>query len=114
MKDPVLTDAACGEAEMAESDFVLTSRADVARKPRLADSVFARANAVHRRLVVISNRVTPTAAAKPDSGGLAVAIRAALQQSGGIWFGWSGDVQQTVRTEPSIATDGQLTFSTAH
>ena len=40
-----------------------------------------------RRLVVVSNRVTPTAAARPDSGGLAVAIRAALQQSGGIWFG---------------------------
>src|SRR5260370_42363419 len=82
MKDPVLTDAACGEAEMAESDFVLTSRADVARKPRLAGSGFARANAVHRRLVVISNRVTPTAAAKPDSGGLAGATSAAPEQSG--------------------------------
>src|SRR5260370_21411007 len=111
MKDPVLTDAACGEAEMAESDFVLTSRADVARKPRLADSVFARANAVHRRLVVISNRVTPTAAAKPDSGGLAVAIRSALQQSGGIWVGWSGEGHATVPSEPSIATNRQTTVS---
>ena len=97
---------------MAESDFVLAGRADAARKPRLADSVFSRANAANRRLVVVSNRVTPTAAAKPDSGGLAVAIRAALQQSGGIWFGWSGEVQDTVRTEPGIVADGQITLAT--
>src|ERR1700720_395927 len=97
---------------MAESDFVFPGRADAARKPRLADSVFSRANAANRRLVVVSNRVTPPADAKPDSGGLAVAIRAALQQSGGIWFGWSGEVQETVHTEPSIATDGQLAFAT--
>src|ERR1700757_901111 len=105
-------DAACGEAEMTESDFVLPGRADAARRARLADSVFSRANAANRRLVVVSNRVTPTVAAKPDSGGLAVAIRSALQQSGGIWFGWSGEVRETVRTEPRIATDEQLTFAT--
>src|SRR4051794_10984013 len=97
---------------MTESDFVLAGRADVARKPRLADSVFSRANATSRRLVMVSNRVTPTAAAKPDSGGLAVAIRAALQQSGGIWFGWSGEVRGTERTEPGIFADGQITFAT--
>src|SRR5271170_5691591 len=97
---------------MAESDFVLPSRADAARKPRLTDSVFSRANAANRRLVVVSNRVTPIIAAKPDSGGLAVAIRCALQQSGGIWFGWSGEVQETAHTEPNVATDGQLTFAT--
>ena len=97
---------------MTESDLAFTGRAEAAGKPRLADSVFSRANAATRRLVVVSNRVTPTVAAKPDSGGLAVAIRSALQQSGGIWFGWSGEVQETVRTEPSIATDGQLSFAT--
>src|ERR1700719_3691624 len=97
---------------MAESDFVLSDRTDAARKPRLADSVLSRANATNRRLVVVSNRVTPTVAAKPDSGGLAVAIRSALQQSGGIWFGWSGEVQETVHTEPNIATDGQLALAT--
>src|SRR5271156_3349933 len=97
---------------MTESDFAFTGRAGAARKPRLADSVFSRVNAANRRLVVVSNRVTPTIAAKPDSGGLAVAIRSALQQSGGIWFGWSGEAQETVPTEPNIATDGQLTFAT--
>ncbi|MDT0576687.1 trehalose-6-phosphate synthase [Croceicoccus sp. F390] len=41
------------------------------------------------RLIVVSNRVSmPT----PDSaqGGLAVALQAALRESGGLWFGWSG------------------------
>src|SRR6516225_10594708 len=65
-----------------------------------------------RRLVVVSNRVTPTAAARPDSGGLAVAIRAALQQSGGIWFGWSGEVANEPTAEPAIAVDGPVTLAT--
>ena len=41
------------------------------------------------RLVVVSNRVT-----LPDedrAGGLAIALRAALAERGGLWFGWSGD-----------------------
>jgi len=97
---------------MTERDFVLTGRADIARMSRLADPVLARGNSANRRLVVVSNRVTPTAAARPDSGGLAVAIRAALQQSGGIWFGWSGNVQDTEQTEPGIVANGALTFAT--
>ena len=42
------------------------------------------------RLVVVSNRV-----ALPDetrAGGLAVALRAALAEHGGLWFGWSGRI----------------------
>jgi len=41
------------------------------------------------RLVVVSNRVT-----RPDedrAGGLAIALRAALAERGGLWFGWSGE-----------------------
>jgi|GEM_PF-5697005 len=42
------------------------------------------------RLVVVSNRVAdPTAA---QSGGLAVAVGDALQDGNGIWFGWSGEI----------------------
>jgi len=40
------------------------------------------------RLVVVSNRV---AAADGASGGLAVAIAAALQGESAVWFGWSGE-----------------------
>ncbi|MBO0739385.1 MAG: alpha,alpha-trehalose-phosphate synthase (UDP-forming) [Alphaproteobacteria bacterium] len=65
-----------------------------------------------RRLVVVSNRVTPSGGAKPDSGGLAVAIRSALQQSGGIWFGWSGKIADGPADGPEIAADGPITFAT--
>jgi trehalose 6-phosphate synthase len=40
------------------------------------------------RLIVISNRVSAGGGA---AGGLAVALSAALRESGGIWFGWSGE-----------------------
>lgn len=44
------------------------------------------------RLIVVSNRVTPPATdATGSQGGLAVALAAALRQSRGIWFGWSGE-----------------------
>ena len=36
----------------------------------------------------------------------------ALQQSGGIWFGWSGEVEDTVRTAPGVVADGQITLAT--
>jgi trehalose 6-phosphate synthase len=46
-----------------------------------------------RRLVVVSNRVAPlTARQVASAGGLAVGVHAALAESGGIWFGWSGQV----------------------
>lgn len=44
------------------------------------------------RLIVISNRVSAAAGASGSQGGLSVALTAALRESHGIWFGWSGDV----------------------
>jgi trehalose 6-phosphate synthase len=52
------------------------------------------------RLVVVSNRIADPR--KAAAGGLAVAIRDGLQQTGGIWFGWSGKIL----ADASIA-DGQ-------
>lgn len=44
------------------------------------------------RLIVVSNRVSPpTSDGTGSQGGLAVALAAALRQSRGIWFGWSGE-----------------------
>lgn len=44
------------------------------------------------RLIVISNRVQPPSEeANANQGGLAVALSAALRESNGIWFGWSGE-----------------------
>ncbi|MDO1559465.1 trehalose-6-phosphate synthase [Brevundimonas sp. 2R-24] len=53
------------------------------------------------RLIVVSNRVSaPTDAAAPSSGGLAMALRAALQDHGGLWFGWSGETSEHAQSEP--------------
>lgn len=44
------------------------------------------------RLIVVSNRVQPPAGeGAANQGGLAVALSAALRESNGIWFGWSGE-----------------------
>ena len=44
------------------------------------------------RLIVISNRVSPPQGSHSGAqGGLAVALSSALRESGGIWFGWSGE-----------------------
>lgn len=44
------------------------------------------------RLIVISNRVqAPTGDVSGNRGGLAVALSAALRESNGVWFGWSGE-----------------------
>lgn len=44
------------------------------------------------RLIVISNRVQPPAEeGNANQGGLSVALSAALRESNGIWFGWSGE-----------------------
>jgi len=47
------------------------------------------------RLVVVSNRVPAPSAAGAQAGGLAVALEAMLQQRGGVWFGWSGQVSDS-------------------
>ena len=65
----------------------------------------------NRRLVVVSNRVA-VESPKPDSGGLAIAISAALESSGGIWFGWSGRVADNTVGEPETIARGSLTCAT--
>jgi len=97
---------------MTEADVAITDQTDPPLElPRVTGNNPLGVSS-GRRLVVVSNRVTPTAAARPDSGGLAVAIRAALQQSGGIWFGWSGEVVDETTVVPEIGVDGPLTLAT--
>ncbi len=53
------------------------------------------------RLIVVSNRVSvPSPRSVSATGGLAVALEAALSEHGGIWFGWSGE------SRPAIDADG--------
>ncbi|MFQ5972001.1 MAG: alpha,alpha-trehalose-phosphate synthase (UDP-forming) [Alphaproteobacteria bacterium] len=64
------------------------------------------------RLIVVSNRVAPVDEGKATAGGLAVAVMAALKKSGGIWFGWSGEVSTTPPSKPRIFDVGKLTYAT--
>jgi len=44
------------------------------------------------RLVMVSNRVALPGEAR--AGGLAIALKSAIEESGGLWFGWSGHVAE--------------------
>lgn len=53
------------------------------------------------RLIIVSNRVSyPTKRQNSTSGGLAITLQRALQNTGGFWCGWSGS--QADETEASI------------
>jgi trehalose 6-phosphate synthase len=79
------------------------------RVPRTAPGAHDAAGG--RRLVVISNRIAIGAGAAA-AGGLAVGISAALRNSGGVWFGWSGDVVDVPSTAPKVMVDGAVTYAT--
>jgi trehalose 6-phosphate synthase len=65
------------------------------------------------RLVVISNRVTPLSGAKAAAaGGLAVGLLATLRETGGIWFGWSGETPEQATTLPNVFRSGNITYIT--
>jgi trehalose 6-phosphate synthase len=76
------------------------------RSPRVA------APAAPRRLVIVSNRVGPIGRDKPSQGGLAVAVRAALERAGGLWFGFSGSVSERPGEMPKLVSDGPITAAT--
>jgi trehalose 6-phosphate synthase len=63
------------------------------------------------RLVVVSNRVpSPRGGEKAAAGGLAVALREALRERGGIWFGWSGTVCDAPDRTPRTVVRGHVCY----
>jgi trehalose 6-phosphate synthase len=66
------------------------------------------------RLVVVSNRLADPR--KAAAGGLAVALGEALSSSGGLWFGWSGEVVErggrSVDDRVTIERAGAVTLAT--
>jgi trehalose 6-phosphate synthase len=63
------------------------------------------------RLVTVSNRVAlPKPASVP--GGLAVGILAALRASGGLWFGWNGEVDGEEGAGIDVSARDGITFAT--
>lgn len=62
------------------------------------------------RLVIVSNRVA--APHQPRSGGLVVALDAALRETGGIWFGWSGKATRDGTRELHRTEAGNVEYVT--
>lgn len=63
-----------------------------------------------KRLVCVSNRVSLPRKNAP--GGLAVGVLNALKPSGGLWFGWGGELIDTEPGEPDIHIRNGITFAT--
>ncbi|RQX84059.1 alpha,alpha-trehalose-phosphate synthase (UDP-forming) [Burkholderia anthina] len=66
------------------------------------------------RLIIVSNRVAPISEGEPAAGGLAIGVYDALKETGGMWFGWSGDVVASGAPQPQIRIEerGPVTFAT--
>jgi trehalose 6-phosphate synthase len=64
------------------------------------------------RLIIVSNRVAPISEGGPAAGGLAVGVYDALKETGGMWFGWSGDVLATGQPQIKVEERGPVTFAT--
>ena len=52
------------------------------------------------RLIVVSNRVAAGEDTRPSAGGLAVGVMDALKETGGVWFGWNGEIVDAPDTGP--------------
>lgn len=63
------------------------------------------------RLIVVSNRV-PSLVDGKCSGGLAIALKAALEESGGTWLGWSGQVVEQSDPLATLNTAGEIRLAT--
>ena len=63
------------------------------------------------RLVVVSNRVAVADPSGRSAGGLAVSILAALKRSGGIWFGWSGEVRDAPPVAAELGAGDEITYA---
>ena len=64
------------------------------------------------RLVVVSNRVADLESGA-QSGGLAVAVSSMLEETGGLWFGWDGNiVDDDADRAPNIVRHNNATVAT--
>jgi trehalose 6-phosphate synthase len=66
------------------------------------------------RLIIVSNRVQPPTGegGNGNQGGLAVALSAALRESSGIWFGWSGETVEQFTGQISLQRNFGVTTAT--
>jgi trehalose 6-phosphate synthase len=64
------------------------------------------------RLVVVSNRVAPIEEGQPTAGGLAAGVMDALNEKGGLWFGWSGEIAAGESSIQPEKTKGRIRLRT--
>jgi trehalose 6-phosphate synthase len=65
------------------------------------------------QLVIVSNRVAiPDKNATARAGGLEVAVRAALKQKSGVWFGWSGKIAGHAEIATRKVVHDKITYIT--
>jgi trehalose 6-phosphate synthase len=63
------------------------------------------------RIVIVSNRVAvPESPRAPVAGGMAVAVKAVLKTRNGLWFGWSGKIDEDPAKEPRIVEINKITY----
>lgn len=55
------------------------------------------------RLVVVSNRIAIPDGSKASAGGLTVGIVDALKTTGGVWYGWNGDITEIGEDEEELS-----------
>jgi trehalose 6-phosphate synthase len=63
-----------------------------------------------KRLIVVSNRVANPRETR--AGGLVTAMQSALGEVGGIWFGWSGTLNDEEAGEVRSERSGNITYAT--
>lgn len=81
-----------------------------AARPDTIDNAAATPETERGRLIVVSNRVALPR--QNATGGLASALRAALQERGGLWFGWSGKLATETAAEVHRQQDGKVEYAT--
>lgn len=64
------------------------------------------------RLIIVSNRVALPKRGAGTAGGLAVGILAALEDHGGVWFGWNGKLTDDTPGDPEVIRRGKIDFAT--
>ena len=63
------------------------------------------------RLIIVSNRVALPDARKTFAGGLTVAVKAALRDRAGVWFGWSGEISEHQTATPRYLERGRVGYA---
>jgi trehalose 6-phosphate synthase len=63
------------------------------------------------RVIIVSNRVPVPSTRGPQAGGLAVALKDALKD-GGVWVGWSGDLNRDANDQLKIQHAAKIDFVT--